>query len=159
MKAPAENDSLHVDSASDDGDDGDDVSMVLRMRMTVLLPHRVFLERTNVSRMVIETYNGSYGLLPRRLDCACALTRGIVVYESDGEGERYVAIDEGVLTKAGLEVRVAVRRATAGESLNHLRDAVTAASQHDDDEANSVRQVMNRLEGSFMQRLVAMHHG
>jgi len=67
-----------------------------------------------VSRVVAETRAGSFGLLPRRLDCVAALTPGILVFETGAEGESYVAVDEGVLIKTGPNVIVSVRRAIAG---------------------------------------------
>lgn len=146
-------------AANDTGNTDDVAASRLRMRLTVLLPHQVLLERTRVGRIIVETPDGSFGLLPRRLDCVCALTPGIVVYDHDDEGERYVAIDEGVLTKAGPHVQIAVRRAIAGTNLAHLKEAVAASFLAEDEEARSIRQVMNRLEGSFMLRLVTLHHG
>ena len=41
----------------------------------LLLPFQVFAEKTGVSRIVAETREGSFGLLPRRLDCVAALRR------------------------------------------------------------------------------------
>ena len=68
------------------------------------------LKAAGVSRIVVETPEGSFGLLPRRLDCVAALTPGILIYETEAEGESYVAVDEGVLVKSGPDVRVSVRR-------------------------------------------------
>ena len=44
------------------------------MHLKVLLPFQVFAEKTDVSRLVVETRDGSFGLLPHRLDCVAALT-------------------------------------------------------------------------------------
>ena len=49
---------------------------------------------------------------------------GILIYETDGEGESYVAVDEGVLVKTGADVLVSVRRAISGTDLRQLRDSV-----------------------------------
>ena len=84
------------------------------MRLKVLLPFRVFAEKSAVSRMVLETRSGSFGILPRRLDCVVALEPGILTYESAEEGEVFLAVDEGILIKTGLDVTVSVRRAMAG---------------------------------------------
>ena len=74
------------------------------MNLKVLLPFRIFAEKTGVSRIVAETREGSFGLLPHRLDCVAALAPGILIYENEAEGEVYVAVDEGVLVKTGLDV-------------------------------------------------------
>ena len=73
------------------------------MNLKVLVPFQIFAEKSGVSRVVAETRAGSFGLLPRRLDCIAALTPGILVFETGAEGESYVAVDEGVLVKTGAE--------------------------------------------------------
>jgi len=47
------------------------------MHLKVLLPFQIFAEKTDVSRIVAETREGSFGLLPHRLDCVAALAPGI----------------------------------------------------------------------------------
>jgi F-type H+-transporting ATPase subunit epsilon len=72
------------------------------MNLKVLLPFRVFAEVTDVSRIVAETPHGSFGLLPHRFDGVAALAPGILIYETEAEGEVYLAVDAGVLVKTGL---------------------------------------------------------
>ena len=81
------------------------------MNLKILLPFQIFAEKTGVSRIVAETREGSFGLLPHRLDCVAALAPGILIYETEAEGEVFVAVDEGVLVKTGPDVLVSVRRA------------------------------------------------
>jgi F-type H+-transporting ATPase subunit epsilon len=76
------------------------------MNLKVLLPFGIFAEKAGVSRIIAETREGSFGLLPHRLDCVAALTPGILTYETKEEGEVYVAVDEGVLVKTGPDVLV-----------------------------------------------------
>jgi F-type H+-transporting ATPase subunit epsilon len=71
---------------------------------------------------------GSFGLLPHRLDCVAALAPGILIYETEAEGEVYVAVDEGVLVKTGPDVLVSVRRAIRGTDLGQLRDGGAGVS-------------------------------
>ena len=52
------------------------------MHLKVLLPFGIFAEKTRVSRIVAETREGSFGILPRRLDCVAALAPGILIYEN-----------------------------------------------------------------------------
>ena len=71
------------------------------MNLKVLLPFQIFAEKTGVSRIVAETRDGSFGLLPHRLDCVAALVPGILTYETISDGEVFVAVDQGVLVKTG----------------------------------------------------------
>ncbi len=122
------------------------------MQLEILLPFKVFASKTGVSRIVAETANGSFGLLPHRLDCVAALVPGILVCEDDAGGETWVAIDEGVLVKAGTQVLVSVRRALTGTDPARLRQAVEQEFLVRDEQEQNVRQVMARLEAGFLRR-------
>ena len=121
------------------------------MNLKILLPFGVFAEKTGVSRIVAETREGSFGLLPHRLDCVAALVPGILIYESEAQGEVYVAVDEGVLVKAGSDVLVSVRRAIGGTDLGRLRDSVEREFLSVNEEEQSVRSVMAKLEAGFLR--------
>src|ERR1700679_3166095 len=94
------------------------------MHLKVLLPFQIFADKADVSRIVAETREGSFGLLPHRLDCVAALAPGILTYETESEGEVFVAVDEGMLVKTGPSVLVSVRHAVAGDDLGQLRNLV-----------------------------------
>ncbi|MFT7218233.1 MAG: F-type H+-transporting ATPase subunit epsilon, partial [Paraglaciecola sp.] len=87
------------------------------MHLKILLPHLVFAEHTDVLRIIGETHEGSFGILPHRLDCAAALIPGILTYETKAQGEVFVGVDEGVLVKTGDQVLISVRRAFGGVPL------------------------------------------
>lgn len=128
------------------------------MNLKILLPFKIFAEKTGVSRIVAETREGSFGLLPNRLDCAAALVPGILIFETEMEGEVYVAVDEGVLVKTGPEVLVSVRRALAGTDLSQLRDAVEQEFLALDEHEQSVRSVLAKMESNFIRRMAAFHN-
>ena len=128
------------------------------MNLKVLLPFRIFAEKTGVSRIVAETREGSFGLLPHRLDCVAALAPGILIYENEAEGEVYVAVDEGVLIKTGPEVLVSVRNAITGTDLRQLREAVERVFLNLDEREESVRSVLAKMESGFIRRLAEFHH-
>ena len=128
------------------------------MNLKVLLPFHVFAGKTGVSRIVAETRDGSFGLLPHRLDCVAALAPGILIYENESEGEVYVAVDEGVLVKTGLDVFVSVRNAIGGTDLGQLREAVDREFLNLNEREQNVRSVMAKMESSFISRLAELHH-
>ncbi|MBK8752663.1 MAG: F0F1 ATP synthase subunit epsilon [Candidatus Competibacteraceae bacterium] len=128
------------------------------MNLKVLLPFQIFAEKTDVSRIVAETHQGSFGLLPHRLDCVAALAPGILIYETAAEGEVYLAVDEGVLVKTGPEVRVSVRRALGGTDLGQLRKAVEREFLTLDEHEQNVRSVMAKMESGFIRRLAEFQH-
>ena len=128
------------------------------MHLKILLPFGIFAEKAGVSRIVAETREGSFGLLPHRLDCVAALAPGILVYENAREGEVYVAVDEGVLVKTGLDVLVSVRQAIGGTDLGQLHALVEKEFLNLDEREQSVRTVMAKMESDFISRIAEFHH-
>ncbi|WNM59988.1 F0F1 ATP synthase subunit epsilon [Candidatus Nitrospira allomarina] len=128
------------------------------MTLNILLPFRIFTQQKSVMRIIAETREGSFGLLPLRLDCVAALEPGILTYETDTEKEIYVALDEGVLVKSGLDVMISVRNAIAGTDLHQLREAVEREFLILDEHEQSLRSVMAKLESSFVRRYADFRH-
>jgi F-type H+-transporting ATPase subunit epsilon len=128
------------------------------MNLKVLLPFKVFVEKSGVSRIVAETREGSFGILPLRLDCVAALTPGILVYETDMDGEIFIAVDEGVLVKTGPDVLVSVRRALSGSDLARLHDDVLRHFLTLDKQEKNVRLAVAKLEANALLRFVALQH-
>lgn len=128
------------------------------MKLKILLPFQVFAEKSDVSRIVAETPDGSFGLLPQRLDCVASLAPGILTYETESDGEVFVAVDEGVLVKTGQDVLVSVRRALGGPDLGQLRDAVEKEFLNLDEAERNVRSVMAKLETGFLHRFASFQH-
>jgi F-type H+-transporting ATPase subunit epsilon len=126
------------------------------MNLKILLPFQVFAEKPDVTRIVAETPQGSFGLLPHRLDCVAALAPGILTYETQADGEVFVAVDEGVLIKAGADVLVSVRRALAGTDLGRLREGVEREFLTLDENEKSVRVVTAKLETGLLRRLATL---
>lgn len=126
------------------------------MNLKVLLPFQVFADESDVSRIVAETRDGSFGLLPHRLDCVAALAPGILTYETAAGAEIYMAVDQGVLVKTGDNVLVSVRRALRGTDLGHLKKQVEKEFLTLDETEKTLRVVMTKLEAGFLRRLSVM---
>jgi F-type H+-transporting ATPase subunit epsilon len=127
------------------------------MNLKVLLPFEIFTQKTGVSRIVAETREGSFGLLPHRLDCVAALAPGILTYQLGAQGEVYMAVDEGVLVKTGLDVLISVRNAIGGTDLGQLHAAVEREFLHLNEREQSVRSAMAKMESDFISRLAEFH--
>jgi F-type H+-transporting ATPase subunit epsilon len=129
------------------------------MNLKILLPFQIFVAKIDVSRIVAETRDGSFGLLPHRLDCVAALAPGILTYQTPSDGEVFVAVDRGVLVKTGPDVLVSVRRALHGADLGRLRAAVEQEFLTLDEREQSVRSVLAKMEGDLIRRMASLHNG
>ena len=124
------------------------------INLKVLLPYKIFVEEKDVKRIVAQTLQGSFGILPQRLDCATALEPGILIYETEAEGEVYVAVDRGVLVKAGVDVLVSVRNAIGGTNLAKLHEEVKRQFLSLDEQEKNVRSVLVKMESGLIRRLM-----
>jgi len=120
------------------------------MHLRILLPFKVFADENEVSNIVMETSKGSYGLLPQRLDCVAALVPGIFMYETKNEGTKYIAVDAGVMVKAGSEVLVSVRNAIGGVELGKLSALVKQEFEQQEAAETNVLSVTAKLESGFI---------
>ncbi len=123
------------------------------MDLKILLPYRIFAEIKNVSSIVAETSEGSFGLLPQRLDCVAALVPSIFMYETDSKTAHYLAVDEGILVKAGSEVLVSVRNAFGGTDLGKLHESVEKEFKKLNDSERDIRSTMAKIESGFLYNL------
>ncbi|MEH6406091.1 MAG: F0F1 ATP synthase subunit epsilon [Leeuwenhoekiella sp.] len=120
------------------------------MNLKILLPYKIFADLNDVSRIIMETGEGSYGLLPNRLDCVAALVPGILTYETNSKTVHYVAVDEGVMVKAGAEVLVSVRNAAGGTDLGKLSDLIKNEFNKQDEKEREAKTVVAKLERGFV---------
>lgn len=128
------------------------------MNLKVLLPSRIFLDLERVSRIVAETRDGSFGLLPHRLDCVAALVPGVLTYTL-GDYTAYLAVDQGVLVKSGADVMVSVRQAIQGTTLSELHETVKREYLSLDRQERDVRAAVARMEGALLGRFAEFQHG
>lgn len=122
------------------------------MKLKILQPQSVFMDET-VEKMVAQGPEGAFGIRPRHLDMVAALSPGILAYWPSGGGERFVAVNGGILVKQGKTVQVATRMAVPGD-LGDLQAAVRRFVTDLDDRERQTRAVVARLEADFIRRFV-----
>lgn len=128
------------------------------MKLKVLVPFNVFACQEKVMSIVAESVEGSFGILPNRLDCIAALVPGILTYRLEANEDVYIAIDQGILVKVGLNVTVSVRRAISGSNLEQLRDSLEKEFIQLDDDERAVEQVLSKVESALTYRLAELYH-
>ena len=130
--------------------------MVTTMQLSVHLPFRIFREVRDVLKLVAEGPSGLYGIWPNRLDCVLPLVPGIFSYTGNDGKESFLAVGEGILIKAGPEVRLSVRNAIDGGNLGQLRERVGKEFRRQKEEEEQMRSVIYRLEGDFIREFLKM---
>jgi len=126
------------------------------MNLKILLPFKVFAEKQDVKCITAEAPEGSFGLLPHRLDCVSVLAPGILTYETEEEGKEYVAIDEGILIKAGANVLISVRNAIGEAKLGKLHEVVKLDFMNLNETEKSARVELAKLESNFVRQFTKL---
>jgi F-type H+-transporting ATPase subunit epsilon len=124
------------------------------MNLKVLLPTRIFLEE-KASQISGEALNGSFTILPRHVDFVTVLQPGLLYFESE-EKEVFLAVDIGVLLKAGQEVLVSVRNAVRAKSLEDVRRKVEQRYQELNEKEKKSRSVLAKFESDFIRRFLEL---
>lgn len=130
------------------------------MNLKISIPSEVVLEKTGVVRIVAESPNGFFGLLPARLDCTACLVPGILLFETQEEGERFVAVDEGLLVKVGPNVHVSVRNAVIANELGTIQQIIKDQILARSEQEKRMRSMLAKLESDFIRNLMEFsRHG
>jgi F-type H+-transporting ATPase subunit epsilon len=124
------------------------------MTLKILLPERVVLDET-VDKVVAESPQGSFGLLPRHVDFVAPIVPGLLSYTQD-EAESFVAVDEGVLVKCGAEVLVSVRDAVVGPDLNALEGTVRDRFDERREQEKAMHTALAKLEAEVVRRFTEL---
>jgi F-type H+-transporting ATPase subunit epsilon len=121
------------------------------VRLVVAIPHRIDID-CEVDKVSGEGLHGTFTLLPHHLDYVVLLETGILTYVAAGE-EHFVAIDGGVLTKVGDEVRVSTVAAVGGDQLEELERTVVRSFRRLDERERDTRAALARIESHVLHGL------
>lgn len=122
------------------------------MKLKVLLPTRILMDE-EVSKIVAEGEDGSFGILPRHVDFVSALVPGILSFVSGGQ-EEFLAVDGGILVKCGSEVLVSTQEALRSMELGELERLVEEKFQTVEDHEKKSRSALAKLETDFVRRFL-----
>ena len=124
----------------------------IAMKRKIYLPSKTLLD-TEASKIIAESPEGSFCLLPRHIDCVTALVQGIFSYFDQTGREYFLALNGGILTKQKEYVFVVTRHAVAGELGNLLKEVDKMVSVIDERE-KTARSAVARLEAGFLRRFM-----
>ncbi len=127
------------------------------MKLQVVLPTRVFLQRNDLSHMSIDTPTGNLGFLPQRLDCVVPISPGILAYRHTAtEVEEYIAVDTGILIKTGNQIVVSVHHAVASANLAELEQIIHAEFEQLSEQEKLVRSISAGIETKLIRRFIEL---
>lgn len=123
------------------------------MRLEIVTPLKVCLDLP-VARIVTESPDGSFGLLPQHIDFVSQIVPGILAYEDLQGQEHYAAVTSGTLVKCGDLVRVATRSAILGDDLGMLETEMKLQLRQEDEREREARSALARLEAQMIRHFL-----
>ena len=123
------------------------------MKLRILTPTEVILEE-EVTHVTAEDVTGSLGIRPGHAALVTPLAAGIVTVRTSGSGERYVAVNGGVMIVTGEEVEIVSRQAVVSRDLARLEGTVLAEfnKENFDDRLNKV--AFEKMRLNLMRRVL-----
>jgi len=125
------------------------------VRLKVMTPTRIAADEA-IERVSFVGEDGARTLLPRHLDFVSALVPSILSLTVVGCEEEFMAVDQGLVCKAGDEVLVSTENAVRGGGLGQLQETIAREFVGQDERERSTRATLARLESSILRRFLEL---
>ncbi|MCG7600886.1 F0F1 ATP synthase subunit epsilon [Halomonas sp. McH1-25] len=122
--------------------------------LVVAAPQQILVDRDDIVALRAEDASGSFGLLPGHVDCLTVLTPTVVRWRCQAGRLGYCAINSGVLSLVGHELRIACREGVTGDDLDALEARVHQAREYQQDNVRQARVEHLRLHTQAVRQLV-----
>lgn len=132
------------------------MAKIASLHLKVLIPSKIFLEEGDIKYCIVDTSEGSYGILPNRLDFAAILVPGIMIYKKRDREEEYVAHDKGVIVKTGGEIFISTHQAVKEAELGKLKNILLETTAQLNQKEQHIRNVIEKLEGDITSHLIGV---
>lgn len=122
------------------------------MKLRVFTPTEVVIE-TDAQHVTAEDPTGSLGIRPGHAPLVTPLAKGILTVRTE-EGERYAAVNGGVMIVTGDRVDVVSRQAIAGDDLAHLEENVLGSFFEASEQEKKNLVAFEKMRLDFMKRMM-----
>lgn len=123
--------------------------MSASMHLRVCTPLDTICDIT-VSKISLRTAAGRWTFLPRHADMVNIVAPGILSWTDAGAQTGVIALDEGLVTKKGDTVDVAVRNAQMGSTAEELEEIIKKNWTAIDEQESKARSIVAQLEKEFL---------
>jgi alternate F1F0 ATPase F1 subunit epsilon len=115
------------------------------MTLQVFVPSRTH-DFHDLRLVDVETEIGRVTFLPRHIDCAAVLERGLVRIEGGDGEEHYLGTDGGTVVKIGDTVMISTPRAVVGRALGEIHSELEERRRQRMAREKEAQKALARLE-------------
>jgi len=116
-------------------------------------------EADGVSKLKVPGEKGHYTILPHHIDYTALVFPGVLAYIAQNGEEMYLAVEEGVFVKKGVDVFLSCRNLIIGEpgaQEKELKGTVRDKFETLDETEKKTRELISRMESDFVRRFLEM---
>lgn len=124
------------------------------IHLKIMEPKQIIADQ-QVDKIIAEAPNGFFCLKPRHVDFVSALKPGILYYYQ-GEREKIMAVNRGIMVKCGSEVSVSVLNAIAGDDLDKLQGQVREEFTRIEKAEEEASSALRNLEAELIQHFIGL---
>jgi len=126
------------------------------MRLKVLIPTKILVD-DKVHSITARGMEGSFCIKPAHIDYISILVPGLLYYQCVNQDKfSYLAVDQGICIKKGVDVFVSVRNAVISTDIGRLHELVKTRFTTLDQQERKVRTAMAKLESDFIHRFMEL---
>jgi len=122
------------------------------MILSISTPYASILA-TRADKIHAPTTRGDWCILPRHADVVLTLVPGLLTYHL-GDETCAVAVNAGVLVKAGSDVTISANKAIASKHLVDLSHAVEVQFKKEEDEERRAQSALAQIEIGLIRHLL-----
>jgi len=126
------------------------------MILSISTPYASILA-TRADKIHAPTTRGDWCILPRHADAVMPLIPGLLTYHL-GDETFAIAVNAGVLIKAGPDVTISANKAIASRHLANLSHAVEAQFIKEEDEERRAQSALAQVEIGLIRHLLDLEH-
>jgi F-type H+-transporting ATPase subunit epsilon len=124
----------------------------MSLDLEILVPYGALL-RTRAASVQAADSSGRFGILPGHTAFLTVLVPCVLMYREPGGGEKYAAIDAGVVMADRDRVSIVARDAVLAPGLEEVADAAQAMFEGRRGQEHTARAAFAELETSLLREL------
>ncbi len=125
------------------------------MQLTLMTPTGILAE-TGVVKIIAESRNGFFCLLPRHMDFVATLVPGLLTFTDQSGSPNLYAINHGCLLKIASTVRISTFSAIKGDDFDSIQNTLEQEFLTLDEQERNAHSALARLEAGTLRRFIQL---
>lgn len=126
------------------------------LNLRIYTPEKLVLEE-EILKITVNGEEGSFTILPRHIDYISSFNDCIIYYTDKNEKVKFIAVNQGILTKTGRNIEISTFHIITGNSLQELKNNMNEMASKSEDLANydqKINQNLKQIEFNLFKKIM-----